>query len=501
MIYVILGLCGLLTWAAILRRWQHGVFLLVLFLPFSGAVILWTKGTTLTILAKDLLIVVPLYIAFALRGVVVKSVRLPPLVILPVLILTLIVLLQMANPKVAGVAVALVGAKVWLFYIPLLVVTTAMVQSERDMTALLRAMVALVPIPCITGLVQYFGSSTFGHQETITAFYGSEAAAAATQGFSAFNYGGTLYRLPSTFVSVAHYFGYIEHSLVPTYAVLRCDPSRGWRRYAFFLLLLLVAAGFLSGARSAFIFVPMLLVLIMVFDRVIVGAMTWVAIIPALFITVLGLAGLDPLVVFEQVQELAEHNAKGLVVSSIADALRDYPLGLGTGMNTSAARHVTSADDRLIGFESQYAKTVAELGIFGLAALLAVFAAMFIAAWRARQTLAGSPWSSAGAAFAAYFLILPVHALKGWPLDWEPANVYFWMFAALILALPRALTAPSLVPVANLRGLWQQQRKARRGETAPAPLPLSLQQAAAPRARRRLQTVALTAAPLNNRSK
>lgn len=501
MLYVILALTGLLTWGAILRRWQHGVILLVLFLPFAGAIILWTKGSTLTILAKDILIVIPLYIAFALRGVVVKSVRLPPLVILPVLILTVIVLLQMANPKVAGVAVALVGAKVWLFYIPMLVVTTAMVQCERDVTVLLRAMVALVPIPCIVGLLQYFGSSTFGHQETITAFYGSEAAAGATQGFSAFNYGGTLYRLPSTFVSVAHYFGYIEHSLVPTYAVLRCDPSRGWRRYAFFLLLLLVAAGFLSGARSAFVFVPILLVLIMVFDRVIVGAMTWVAIIPALFIVVLGLAGLDPLVVFHQVRDLAEQNAKGLVISSITDTIRDYPLGLGTGMNTVAARHVTSADDRILGFESQYAKTVAELGIFGLAALLAVFASMFIAAWRTRQVLARSHWSSAGAAFAAYFLTLPAHALKGWPLDWEPANVYYWMFAALVLALPRALTAPTLGPVASLRGLWQEQQRARRGKTAPTPLPLSPQQAAALRARRRLQTVALAAAPPNNRSK
>ncbi len=473
MVYALLGLAGVLTWGAILRRWQHGILLLVLFLPFVGAVILWTKGNALTILAKDILIVIPLYVAVAMRGVVLKSARLPPLVILPLLILTMIVLLQMANPKVASMAVALVGAKVWLFYIPLLIVTTAMLQSERDVIVLLRAMILLVPIPCITGLVQYFGSSTFGHQETITAFYGREAAAAATQGFSAFDYGGTLYRLPSTFVSVAHYFGYIEHSLVPTYAVLRCDPSRAWRRYSFALLLLLVAAGFLSGARSAFIFVPLLLVLIMVFDRVIVGAMAWVTLIPALFIVVLGVAGLDPRVVFDQVQVLAGLNAKGLVVSHVAEAIRNYPLGLGTGMNTTAARHVVSGDASLYGFETQYAKTVAELGIFGLVALLAVFGAMIVSALRARHALRRSAWSSAGAAFAAYFLILPVHALKGWPLDWEPANVYYWMFAALILALPRLVIAPTARPVTSLRELWQRQQRTRRGEASPVPVPLA----------------------------
>jgi hypothetical protein len=123
------------------------------------------------------------------------------------------VILEMGNPKVANVAVALVGAKVSLFYIPLLVVTATMLKSEGDAVTLLRTMIALVPIPCIVGLIQYFGSNAFGHQETISAFYGPGAAAAATQGFSSFDYGGTLYRIPSTFVSVAHYFGYIEHSL------------------------------------------------------------------------------------------------------------------------------------------------------------------------------------------------------------------------------------------------------------------------------------------------
>ena len=461
MLYIIFGLFGLVTCGAILRRWQHGVFLLVLFLPFSGAIILWTKGSALTILAKDILILLPLYLSFALRGVSLHSIRLPTSLVLPVLVLTLTVLLQMANPKVAGLAVALVGAKTWLFYIPLLAITAALLRTEQDLTQLLRSMVVLVPVPCVVGLVQYFASNTYGHQEAITAFYGTDAAAAATQGFSSFDYGGTLYRLPSTFVSVAHYFGYVEHSLVPAYAVMRCDPSKAWRRYSFLLILLLVAAGFLSGARSAFIFLPLLLVLIMVIDRVIAGAMTWVAIIPALFIVVLGLAGIDPFVVFEQVQDLAELNAKGIVVYSVLEAVRDYPLGLGTGMNTIGARHVAGADVRLLGFESQFAKTVAELGLFGLAALLGVFAATLVLSWRGRQATTGRRWSSAAAAFAAYFIVMPVHALKGWPLDWEPANIYFWMFAAMSVTLPRLSNIPPEVSRVTLRELWQNARVAR----------------------------------------
>ena len=77
MIYVILCLAAIVSWGAILHRWQIGLFLLVLFLPFGGAITLWTHGSTGSILAKDFLIVVPLYIAFALRAVRLTAVQLP----------------------------------------------------------------------------------------------------------------------------------------------------------------------------------------------------------------------------------------------------------------------------------------------------------------------------------------------------------------------------------------------------------------------------------------
>jgi hypothetical protein len=326
-------------------------------------------------------------------------------------------------------------------------------------------MVALTPIPCLVGIAQYLGSSTIGHEETITAFYG-DAAAGATQGFSAFHYGGQLYRLPSTFQSVAHYFGYVELSIVPTYAVLRSDPSRVWRRYAVGLMLLLIAAGLLSGARAAFVFIPALLVLILVLDRVLVGAMIWVVAVPTSFLVILNLAGLDPFAVFEHVNALGQHYAKGLVVDSIVQAATRFTWGIGTGMNTNAARHFISGDAGLIVFESQYAKAITELGLIGAFALLAVFACMVAAALRSLRAVAQGRWHSAAAALTAFFLLMPIHSLKGWPLDWEPANVYYWMFGAMIFALPRldeSTRAPRRVP---LRELWLMQREARRREGA-----------------------------------
>lgn len=135
-------------------------------------------------------------------------------------------------------------------------------------------------------------------------------------------------------------------------------------------------------------------------------------------------------------------------------------------MNTNAARHFISGDAGLIGFESQYAKAITELGLIGAFALLAVFACMVAAALRSLRAVAQGRWHSAAAALTAFFLLMPIHSLKGWPLDWEPANVYYWMFGAMIFALPRldeSTRAPRSVP---LRELWLMQREARRREGA-----------------------------------
>ncbi len=460
MLLVALALTGVLSWALVLRDWTLGLRLLVLYLPFAGAFILLTGGSLVAHLAKDLLFVLPIYLSCALHGIARRDLKFPLALVFSLLFLSAVVIVQMANPGVANIFVALVGAKVWLFYIPLLMVTTAALTSERELVILLRFMIALAPIPCLVGLGQYFGSNTVGYEETITAFYG-DAAAGATQGFSAFQYGGALYRLPSTFQSVAHYFGYVEHSIVPAYVVLRSDPSRLWRRYALAVMVLLIAAGLLSGARAAFVFIPALLVIILVLDRVVVGAMIWAIAVPTMSLLVLNLAGLDPLIVFTQVNALGQHYATGLVVRSVVDAATYFTWGLGTGMNTIAARHFVSGDVRLLGFESQYAKAITELGIVGLLALVSVFGCMVASSWTALQRAANGRWHSTAAALTAYFVLLPIHALKGWPLDWEPANLYYWMFGAIIFALPR-LGAPKQVPrPVPLRELWLSQRAAR----------------------------------------
>jgi hypothetical protein len=92
MILGLLALGGLLSWAAILRDWKLGLLLLVLFLPFAGAIILLTKGSIMAHLAKDLLFVVPIYLSFLIHGVTRRNLQYPPFLTLALLLLAAIVI-------------------------------------------------------------------------------------------------------------------------------------------------------------------------------------------------------------------------------------------------------------------------------------------------------------------------------------------------------------------------------------------------------------------------
>jgi hypothetical protein len=92
--------------------------------------------------------------------------------------------------------------------------------------------------------------------------------------------------------------------------------------------------------------------------------------------------------------------------------------------------------------------------------MIAVFACMASYAWLSLNRADGR-WRSTGAALTAYYLLLPIHALKGWPLDWEPANVYYWMFGGIMFALPALAPVQPLQNARPLRELWIRQRLAR----------------------------------------
>ncbi|HEX2715394.1 MAG TPA: hypothetical protein VHM88_24705, partial [Candidatus Acidoferrales bacterium] len=253
----------------ILARWQHGVYGLLVYLPFAGLVTLafypWEGPPLLNpLLYKDWLFVVPAYLGF-LMGVVTRRERFPQLERLPsrlLLALSVLVIAQAANPGVANLTMALIGIKVWLFYFPLYFLTAALLASRQQLIFLLRLMLVVAIVPCVVGIMEFALGRFYGHLTVMEAVYGTMAPE-AQQGFTVYEVGGGLLPrgTPSTFTFVTQFFGYLLSTLVACYAVWRTDPSPRWRRLGLFMLIFVALNALLTGARAAFLFVPLLLLL------------------------------------------------------------------------------------------------------------------------------------------------------------------------------------------------------------------------------------------------
>ena len=436
MILSVVGVAFILAlWGIVFRRWQRGIVLLLVYMPFAGAVTLSLYPSPLPVLFKDFFFVIPAYLAFLLsRKRRVSRVSVPRSIVLAMLALAALVFVQSFNPGVANWMVAAIGAKVWLFYLPLPFLAFAMVKSREDLVSLLRLMIAIAWVPCCIGIVQWIASMIFGYQATMTAFYGA-AAEGATQDFAAFDVGGTFFRIPSTFTFAAQYFGYALAMIVPAYALMKMDPSIRWRRFAVVTFWLVILASFMSGARAAYLFVPILLGLIYLLEGKFIGVVKIAFMLPAALIAAMYIAGIDPIRMFDMMVELFLNYSDQIARKGLLDALAAAPLGMGTGMNTGAARYAFGDPNSFIAIENYYAKAAYELGIFGLVIVATLFLVLMIHGYGIHRRIQNPGLRSCSAAILAFIVTMALNSFKGWQIDLDPINVYFWVFAGFLLKL------------------------------------------------------------------
>ncbi len=142
------------------------------------------------------------------------------------------------------------------------------------------------------------------------------------------------------------------------------------------MVILALFAGLFSGMRAAFIFSPLLLAFYVVLGSRGSSALVGVAVLLLVSIGFFSVSGLDADEAFEALAEHTERyqNADFTWVQ-FSYAIDTSPFGFGTGTNTVSARYAAdglSPAERgsLGGYEVQFAKTVHELGVFGLVPFL-----------------------------------------------------------------------------------------------------------------------------------
>ena len=429
------GIGGVSLYALILARWERGLWALLIYVPFAGVVILALPEWRLPLLFKDLLFVLPAYVGFlatlSLRGGMLRGLPATPLALMASL--AALVLVQLANPGVENMLMGLIGVKVWLFYIPLSLLAFALARTERDLVVMFRLLVGLAFVPSAIGIGEMLLARLAGYQDAMEAIYGS-LAAPATQGFTAFGVGdGVLARFPSTFTFVAQYFGYTFAMLPPCYAVWRGDPAARWRRLGASAFAVVTLASFLSGSRSAFVYVPLVILAMFTLDRGLSGAIRGAGYVAAALVAALAILGIGGYPLYEHMSELVLGYAQDTAYDLLVEAAVSYPLGAGTGTNTGAARYAVGDPAAFVGFENYYAKAVHELGLPGLLAVVGLFVTLVVIGWRSHRTLTSPRLRVYSAGLLAFLFVTLLNSFKGWMVDLDPVNVYLWIFVGTLL--------------------------------------------------------------------
>lgn len=443
--------------AAVAGSWRPLVVGLLLYLPFSGlpSLILY-PDTGPSALAKDFLFVIPAYAGAA--AVVLsrrESLRVPGAPLVLIGCLALLVLVQAFNPAIPKTLVALIGIKVWLFYLPLLWLGYHFTREKAVVQRLLMAMLAVAMVPCLAGIAEAVLVQTHG-REFVYGLYGP-AAEAATQGFAGFGFqgGGALLRLPSIFQFVGQYWLFCTATIALGYGAWR--GNRGNRALALLgplAVAIAVLASMTAGLRAAFIFSPFLLLLIALLEGASIGRLlAYLSASAAAVVSALVILGVPagPLA-----ELISTHTA--FILDFFGEGLRyaagNALLGLGTGVDSNGISHAFGSDNHLVIYatvggvwwESWYLKAFLELGLVGLLLLLALLISLLRRSFAAHRQISDPELRSMSAAFLALFVWNVIYALKTAYVDLDPMSIYIWFFLGLqwrLVAMQRQEAEPA----------------------------------------------------------
>jgi hypothetical protein len=333
----------------------------------------------------------------------------------------------------------LIGIKVWLFYIPLLVLGYHLVRTREELLRVLGLIAISAVLPAAVGIAEALVMYT-GHAERVWSLYG-EAAPAVTQQFTTFPLGSGLRRIPSTFSSFYQYFLFLATMVAVVYAWWRTRRPHAhvWSPPAL-LWVGLVAATFASGQRGAFLFVPLLVATILLLDRQRRLALEVAVPIAAAFLLVVALVGTSPVSVVDHLAWAARSEFGDVLVDGTRDAVSATTFGVGSGGDSIGARYAFP-DERVVTpagrfLESWYLKGWVELGVVGVVAVLLLFGTLVVRLARSYARLRDPRLRTVAAACLALVLWTLLYNVKAQYLDVDPLNVYFWLLAGLVFKLP-----------------------------------------------------------------
>jgi hypothetical protein len=469
--FVALGVGACAVGVAILRSWRTGFYSFLVWMLFEDLVRKYTGNNLALFFGKDILLLL-VYISFFrdVRLGRAKSFR-PPFLLFLSLFFWL-GLLEVFNQNSPSILYGLLGMKTYFYYIPLMFVAYALIQTDRDLRKFLAVNAVLAGVIGGLGIAQAILGNSFLNPATLAPELQNLGDLSKISPLS-----GQVFSLPaSVFVSSGRFATYLLATFIlvmGTAAYLILHTKR-YRKLVFIVLGVIGVAVLLSGSRTASVFVASSALalsagflwgapwrwkqahrLVRVLRRsLIFGALG----LAAVFLIFPEQAG-SRLAFYSETLNPDSSAYQGTVrawdypVNNLELALENPHWAIGNGIGTASLgdQYV----DRLVGkrpsygVEEGYGTMIIEMGIVAPFLWILWTAALLYYLWKVIRQLRETRLFPIGFGFFWYvFLVLyPLTYLTIAVYENYVCSIYLWIFVGIIFRLPQLLrAAPSGSP-------------------------------------------------------
>ena len=461
LVLVAMAFVGCAFIVAILNDWRRGLYFFLAWLLYEDFARKYLGNNMTIYFAKDFLVLV-VYLSFlaAYRRKEVASFR-PPFLV-PLLLFVWFGAMQIFNPASTHIVYGLLGFKLFFYYVPLLFVGYALLNSEAELRRFFFVNLILASIIVSLGIAQAILGHTFLNPVNLA----DEIRELSTLYRVAPISGATLYRPNSVFVSAGRFgdFLLLAWLLVFGFSGYLLLRHRRGRAFAFVALSLTAAALALCGSRGAVMWCggSALIVVLAFFwgapwrqrevvrvlravQRAAVGAALGFAFLLFLF----------PEALLSRVSFYTETLSPTSSASELQHRTWTYPLtnflgafsyerwpyGYGIGTTSLGVQYVAKffhVRPPTAGVESGFGALVVEMGIGGLVLWLVMSAAIVFSAGRVVKRLRGSPWFPIAFVIFLYatVLLLPLAFTSIQAYEDFVLNAYLWLLLGILFRLP-----------------------------------------------------------------
>ena len=455
---------------AILHDWRRGVYLFVVWILFEDLSRKFLGNNMAIYFAKDVLLAI-VYLSFFLawrnRGQGSDPQTFRPPFLAALLVFVWFGAIQVFNPASTSIFYGLLGMKLYFYYMPLIGVGYALIDSEADLRKFFYINLGLMLVIAVLGIAQSILGPRFLNPEVMA----DDIRLLSETYREAPISGARVYRPTSVFVSTGRFADLLVVSWLLVfgfsgYLLLR---HRRGRIFAFLALTVIAAACVMSSSRGVFMWTS---------GGTVVGtaAFIWGApwrqgealrVLRTLQRTVLGIALAVVVLLFTypdaflgRLAVYSETLDPRSPTSELVHRTRDYPLqnflaafdyprwpyGYGIGAISLGGQYVSRffhAPPPVGSVESGFGSIIVEMGIGGLILWVAMAATVVLSAWKVVRKLKGSVFFPLGFVIFLYsFMLLFPMTFNGMqPYQDFILNAYLWLLLGILFRLPRLAPA------------------------------------------------------------